>query len=826
VSIYVYLTGFARRLNAEIGAEISVVIDSARRLADGDVATPIPVANAAEHSALTALARLRDSLAEFHGEVERTAAAHDAGDIDSAMDARRFSGALQDSAARINALVRASVETSANLMAVVSALSEGKHDTPFSQLPGKKAALGDAVERVRGNSRNLVEDQRRVLEDASRYKLALDRSHSCVQIADTDLNIIYMNDSMQKMFAAAEAEIRTAIPTFDRHRVMGANIDISHKNPAHQRSMIHALTSTFSARINVGGRLFNLVTNPIVDEQGKRLGTVVEWVDRTAESRAEAQVIAVVEAAGNGDFSRRVDTADIPANLLPLATGLNELVSTTGRVIEAASAELVDLANGRLDAGGEASYQGTFAEMQGAMSRVRTTLSDLIADMNHMSAEHERGDIDVVIDVQRFEGAYRTMASGVNEMVGAHIAVKKQAMAVVKSFGEGDFDASMPQLPGKKAFINDIIENVRKNLRALIEDANGLAAAAVAGDLQARADAGRHQGDFRRIIDGINATLEAIVTPINEVKRVFDDMAKGDFNQAVVGQYRGEFDALKRTVNDTIAKVADSIAAARRSADMIASAAEEVSATAQSLSQASSEQAASVEESSAAIEQMSTSIDQNSENARMTDGMASKAADDAQSGGRAVNETVQAMRQIAEKISIIDDIAYQTNLLALNAAIEAARAGEHGRGFAVVANEVRKLAERSQVAAAEIGSVAGSSVALAEQAGELLNAMVPAIRKTSDLVQEIAAASSEQSVGAGQINSAVAELNKATQQNASASEQLAATAEEMSSQAQHLQQVMSFFRVQAKEVAQQARTLAVPEVALTAAHQDSNFVRF
>jgi len=206
--------------------------------------------------------------------------------------------------------------------------------------------------------------------------------------------------------------------------------------------------------------------------------------------------------------------------------------------------------------------------------------------------------------------------------------------------------------------------------------------------------------------------------------------------------------------------------------------------------------------------------------------MASKAADDAQSGGQAVNETVQAMRQIAETISIIDDIAYQTNLLALNAAIEAARAGEHGRGFAVVANEVRKLAERSQVAAAEIGSVAGSSVALAEQAGELLNAMVPAIRKTSDLVQEIAAASREQSAGAAQINSAVAELNKATQQNASASEQLAATAEEMSSQAQHLQQVMSFFHVETSDVAQRAKILAAPDVAMVAAQQDRNFVRF
>ncbi|MNF90736.1 Methyl-accepting chemotaxis protein IV [compost metagenome] len=190
---------------------------------------------------------------------------------------------------------------------------------------------------------------------------------------------------------------------------------------------------------------------------------------------------------------------------------------------------------------------------------------------------------------------------------------------------------------------------------------------------------------------------------------------------------------------------------------------------------------------------MSASINQNTENAKVTDGMASKASKEATEGGESVQQTVAAMKQIAQRIGIIDDIAYQTNLLALNAAIEAARAGEHGKGFAVVAAEVRKLAERSQVAAQEIGQLSSSSVEMAEKAGKLLNEMLPSINKTSDLVQEISAASEEQSSGVAQINTAMTQLNQITQQNASSSEELAATAEEMSGQAEQLQQAMSFF---------------------------------
>ncbi|XEA93848.1 methyl-accepting chemotaxis protein [Xanthomonas tesorieronis] len=246
-------------------------------------------------------------------------------------------------------------------------------------------------------------------------------------------------------------------------------------------------------------------------------------------------------------------------------------------------------------------------------------------------------------------------------------------------------------------------------------------------------------------------------------------------------------------------RLAEVVGDVNNSAQSLAGSSEEVSATALTLSQAATEQAAGVEETSASLEQMTASIAQNTDNARITEGMSAQAAKEAVQGGEAVLASTHAMKQIAQKIGIIDDIAYQTNLLALNAAIEAARAGEHGKGFAVVAAEVRKLAERSQVAAQEIGEVAANSVSLADRAGNLLETIVPSIKKTSDLVQEIASASQEQSSGVTQINLAVSQLSQTTQQNATASEQLAATAEQMSSQAESLQQAMAFFRLSRSE---------------------------
>ncbi|HSI47479.1 MAG TPA: methyl-accepting chemotaxis protein [Ideonella sp.] len=335
-----------------------------------------------------------------------------------------------------------------------------------------------------------------------------------------------------------------------------------------------------------------------------------------------------------------------------------------------------------------------------------------------------------------------------------------------------------------------ITRAITQPLAQAVKAANQLAQ----GDMSVQIEADG-KDETAQLLQSMKAMAGSTAASVSDVVRVMSAMANGDLTQQIEAEYPGVYAELTRYVNATVTKMAEVVAEVNGSAESLAGASEEVSATAQALSQAASEQAAGVEETSASMEQMTASISQNTENAKVTDGMATRAATEAAEGGEAVKATAAAMKQIAQKIVIIDDIAYQTNLLALNAAIEAARAGEHGKGFAVVAAEVRKLAECSQIAAQEIGTVASSSVELAERAGQLLSQIVPNIRKTSDLVQEITAASQEQSSGVGQINSAVTQLSQTTQQNASSSEELAATAEEMSSQAEQLQQTMAFFKL-------------------------------
>jgi methyl-accepting chemotaxis protein len=461
---------------------------------------------------------------------------------------------------------------------------------------------------------SVVTEQKRNLIEMTRIKTALDNVSTNVMMADPDLNVVYLNKSIQQMFSFGERDIQKQLGNFNLRDLMGTNIDNFHKNPAMQRKLLGSFTSTHRANITIGGRHFALIANPIINEKGVRLGSVVEWSDITNQTLVQEEIDGLVNAAIKGDFSKR-------------------------------------------------------------------------------------------IAIEGKEGFYLNLSTGMNSLMD------------ISSKG-----------------LNDVVKSLEK-------------------------------------------------------------LSNGDLSAIITNDYDGTFGMLKEYVNNTLNKLEAILGEVKIKADSLKNAADEVSSTASTLSQGASEQAASVEETSASLEEMGASIDQNAENAKQTDSIATKSAREAKQGGEAVKNTVSAMKEIADKISIIEDIAYQTNLLALNAAIEAARAGEHGKGFAVVASEVRKLAERSQKSANEIGSLAGGSVQIAETAGKLIEEIVPAINKTADLVQEIAAASQEQSSGVNEVNKAMSQLDQVSQQSASASEELAAIAEELKSQAEQLLSSISFFKL-------------------------------
>lgn len=379
---------------------------------------------------------------------------------------------------------------------------------------------------------------------------------------------------------------------------------------------------------------------------------------------------------------------------------------------------------------------------------------------------------------------------------------------VMMKLADGDLSVNVSTRPQDTTSMAYAIKTMIAKLSQVITETQTVVGAAANGDLSRRISLGDKKGYAHELGTNVNLLAQTSATVMGDVGNVLSSMAEGDLTQRVDGNYTGDFKALANALNSTLDKLGATLSQVIDGAGLISQVSGQVASTSQSLSQATSEQAASLEETTAAIEQMSASIAQNTENAKITDGIAKQSSDDAKKGGEAVSSTVKAMRAIAEKIGIIDDIAYRTDLLALNAAIEAARAGEHGMGFAVVAAEVRKLAERSQVAAQEIGELASSSVKTAEDAGALLLTMLPSIQKTAELVREITYASNEQSSGVNQISTAMSQLNQTTQQNAAASEELSAAANQMNDQSVGLQNLVQQFQLNRMHVQQSVRAIS------------------
>jgi len=573
-----------------------------------------------------------------------------------------------------------------------------------------------------------------------------------------------------------------------------------------------------------------------------------------------------------GDIDVTVDAARFEGAYRAVAEGVNAMVASHLAGNKQAMAVVAELGHGNF-AADLAPLPGKKRFVNETLDAVKSNLVGLVAELNRVSAAHEAGEIDAVIDAEPFHGDFARMAQGMNAMVAGHIAVKKQAMAVVAEFGRGNFAAPMPLLPGKKRFINDTIEQVRGNLTSLVQDAQALSTAAVDGRLDVRADASRQPGDFGRIVQGVNETIDALVAPVRELAGTLDRLAQGDLSartdpsrrkhemRAVLegvnrtlatllapseeatrvlgrladrdltarmtGSYPGEHGRLKEVVNASGEALHQAMAQVAEAVEQVASAATQIAASSQAVASGASEQAASIEETTTSLENVSELVKRAADEAHTVSALAQSARGAAGAGAAAVTEMQGAMvrvRESAERTSAIirdvSDIAFQTNLLALNAAVEAARAGEAGRGFAVVAEEVRSLALRAKDAAQKTEELIRQSVAQAaqgegtsRQVAAKLAEIVDGVGKVTTAVGEIAAGAREQAGGIQQVNAAVSEMDKVTQNNAASAEESSSAASELSSQAEELAAMVGTFKVE-RATRGAARAAAAPRAGL------------
>ncbi|MFC5568945.1 methyl-accepting chemotaxis protein [Lysobacter yangpyeongensis] len=453
--------------------------------------------------------------------------------------------------------------------------------------------------------------------------------------------------------------------------------------------------------------------------------------------------------------------------------------------------------------------QDELREIARSMERAVNTLRGFARAQNEVFEAHQNGEIDERIDSTAFPGSYGEMAEEINTLVASHIAVKMRVIEIVSAYARGDLSPDIERYPGKKAQITAAVDAVKAGMQQVNAEIKGLVDAACAGDFSHRGDAERFEFVYREMLEGLNTLMASADRGLHEVGSLLESVAKGDLTREADADLPGRFGRLAADANGTVRQLAQVVGQIRLGSDAISTAAGEIASGNNDLSQRTEQQAASLEETASSMEELTSTVKQNADNARQANQLARGAVDVAAQGGQVVGQVVETMsaihessRKVADIISVIDGIAFQTNILALNAAVEAARAGEQGRGFAVVASEVRSLAQRSAGAAKEIKQLITESVdkveqgnQLVDQAGKTMGEIVTSIKRVTDIIADISAASQEQSAGIEQINQAITQMDEGTQQNAALVEEASAAARSLEQQSEQLVQTVAVFRL-------------------------------
>ena len=604
--------------------------------------------------------------------------------------------------------------------------------------------------------------------------------------------------------------------------------------------------------IGEGNRILAQVSNGKIDEliaqtykgDHEKMKQAINNVAQVLQG-LQKELLRLTEASSEGQLSDRGKPEQFQGAYAEIVRGVNTMLDAILLPIGEGNRILAQVSNGKIDELIAQTYKGDHEKMKLSINHVAGVLQGLQKELLRLTEASREGQLSDRGKPEQFQGAYAEIVRGVNTMLDAILLPIGEGNRILAQISNGKIDELIAQTyKGDHEKMKQAINNVAEVLQLLHVGFARLTDSAKAGNLADRGKAELFKGAYSEIVLGVNGILDAVITPLNVSAKYVEQISKGDIPPQITDTYHGDFNLIKNNLNTLIVAMNDITGAAEeisngnltvqlrerspqdklmqalssmvsgltRTVTDIRGIAGEVSAASQSISTASiqvskgaSAQAAAAEEASSSMEQMVSNIKQNADNAQQTDKIANKSAKDAQESGKSVLEAVAAMKEIANKISIIEEIARQTNLLALNAAIEAARAGEHGKGFAVVAAEVRKLAERSQKAAGEINQLSANTLKVSEKSGEMLDKLVPDIQRTAELVQEITAASKEQDTGAEQINKALQQLEQVIQQNASASEEMASTTEELTGQSDQLVSALSFFNTGEEEGGRQRR---------------------